>query len=204
MRLLFLRKFLHETYCSGVAFAMIMRMRKAALAAIGILAGLGTAPAWAAYQPVGPQTNVPVATVLAGGWSVCYTADFATPFGSNTATTLAGCTGDQIIVAAHLKGSDVYAVLAAAPKADALMDTGTGTQATHTVNGSEWYNSDNWAFGFAGAGDTVQLDSCDVTEGDDRFCVHTFTAVGGYRAGAQRDLNADTNWEKVVLTNVSQ
>ena len=170
---------------------------------LALLIGGVSAPAWAdgAYYPSGPQTNVPVATVLAGGWTVCYTATIGTPFGTDAATTLANCAGSQIILAGHQKGSDSYAVLAAAPKADALTDTGANTSNTHTVNDSQWYNSDLWAFGFAPQDGTVNLSSCDVSQGDDRLCVHTFSAVGGFRIGDNMNLNSDNTWEIVVLSS---
>lgn len=174
-----------------------------ALAAVAALAGPALiCPAQAGgYWPSGPQTDVPVSTVLNGGWSVCYTADIGTPFGTDAASTLANCTGSGIIVAGHRKGSDSYAVLAAAPKASALTDTGANTSNTHLVNGSQWYNSDLWAFGFAGPDDQVTLSSCDIGEGSDRLCVHTFSAVGGFRVGENMNLNSDTEWEIVVLSS---
>lgn len=169
---------------------------------VAALAALGGSPAHAGgYWPSGPQTNVPVATVLNGGWSVCYTADMGTPFGTDAATTLASCTGSQIMLAGHLKGSDSYAVLAAAGKADALTNTGANTSNTHVANGSQWYNSDMWAFGFAGEDDRVVLSSCDIAEGDDRMCLHTFSAVGGFRIGDNMELNDNSDWEVVVLTS---
>ena len=44
-------------------------------AAFGLAAALmsGAPTAWAqSYLPVGPQKNVPVATVTSGGWVECY------------------------------------------------------------------------------------------------------------------------------------
>jgi hypothetical protein len=185
----------HEVRC-----IMMASVRFPALLVV-LIGGLGM-PAWAApYYPTGPQLNVPVATVLAGGWTACYTASIGSPFGIDAAATLANCPGSQLLVAGHQRGSDTYAVLAAAPKADALTDTGANTSNTHTVNGSQWYNSDLWAFGFAPEDGAVTLSSCDITEGEDRLCVHTFSAVGGFRVGSAMNLNSDTNWEIVVYSS---
>lgn len=183
---------------------MILRAGLTALAALGLTLLCAMAPASATgYWPVGPQENVPVSTVTGGGWTVCYQADIGTPFGLDAATTLAPCTGSYLLMAGHLKGSSSYAVLAAAPKADALTDTGANTSNTHTVNGSEWYNSDSWAFGFAPGGSPVNLSSCDILSGDRRMCLHTFSAVGGFRIGTQQNLNSNTSWEVVVYTNTT-
>lgn len=172
------------------------------LVACGMMIAAGATPALASgYWPSGPQTDVPISTVLNGGWSVCHTSDIGAPFGLDAATTLAPCSGNLIMLAGHLKGSDSYAVLAAASKSAALTDTGYGTSNTHEVHGSQWYNSGSWAFGFAPQGETVDLSSCDVTEGEQRMCVHTFSAIGGFRVGNHLNLNTDTNWEVVVLTS---
>jgi hypothetical protein len=182
---------------------MMMFARLSVAVGLVALCGLSVAgPARAGgYAPVGPQENVPVQTVLNGGWQVCYSANIGAPFGLDAATTLAPCTGSQIMVAGRLKDSDTYAVLATAPKADALVDTGANTSNTHVVNGSQWYNSSLWAFGFAPADDQVVLSSCDMEAGDRRICVHTFSAVGGFRIGNNMNLNNDSNWELVVLTS---
>ncbi len=183
-----------------VRFPPLLAALLAALLAL-LLGGFGMPARAAPYYPTGPQQNVPVASVLAGGWTACYTGNIGAPFGTDTATTLANCAGSQLLVAGHLKGSDSYAVLAAAPKSDALTNTGANTSNTHTVNGSQWYNSDLWAFGFAPEDASVTLSSCDVTEGNDRLCVHTFSAIGGFRVGSAMNLNTDTSWEIVVFSS---
>lgn len=61
---------------------------RTAIAAAALAAA--SAPAAAVtYPPVGPQKDVPISTVTAGGWTLCYSALFGTPFGNSAATTLA-------------------------------------------------------------------------------------------------------------------
>ena len=83
--------------------------------------------------------------------------------------------------------------------------TGTSGSATTTCEGTDWYYNDNYSWGFAKAGDGVNIGSCDIaTNGCDncRLCWHTLHAgsiTGGYRCGSVKGLNADTNYERVIF-----
>ncbi|MCY7413452.1 MAG: hypothetical protein LH471_10530 [Salinibacterium sp.] len=99
----------------------------------------------------------------------------------------------------------VLTVLAAAPRADVLTDTGNDQTTTHNANGSEWYFNPNHSWGFALGGDTVTKASCDtsVTNADSRLCFHTGLDLAdhlsyGYRAGATDDLNDATDWTRYI------
>ena len=116
----------------------------------------------ATYTPVGPQTNVALSTVTGGGWTLCYSAAMAIPLGTSASAATAACGGDQIMLAARATGSDTLLALAWAQKEDALFNTGANTGVTHTANGSAWYNSDGWSWGFAPAGQGVEKYPCDV------------------------------------------
>lgn len=159
--------------------------------------------AQAAYIPVGPQNDVLVSTVTSDwGWTECYSTTYGTPLGNSAAGALSGCSGDYLMLAARRTGSDVFEVLAAALWDDVLTDTGAGNNGvTHTANGSEWYYAEEWSWGFAGLGDTVNKSSCDTNGGSerDRLCWHTIDWVGGWRAGSYTYLNSSTAWEKVIL-----
>lgn len=165
---------------------------------------LGYAPeAQAVVIPVGPQNDVAISTVTSTwGWTECYSETYATPLGNTYNDAIAGCGGDHLMLAAREVGSLNFDVLAAASSADVLLNVGSGSTASHDANGSQWYyapNSSSW--GFAGIGDTISRNSCDVAgSGErDRLCWHTEDSVGGYRSGNNRSLNNSTSFEKVIL-----
>lgn len=172
------------------------------------LAGCGfSAASNAAFIPVGPQTSVSTATVAGWGWSVCYTAGYDKS-GDSVAHILKGCPGSHLMLAAKLTNGNTYDVLAAADFADVTFDTGN-SNTPHIANGTEWYFSDNWSWGFAGLGDTLNRISCDtydawtlgVPEGD-RLCWHTNAGVmnGGWRSGVNTSIWG-SDWSKVILTD---
>ena len=73
------------------------------------------------------------------------------------------------MLATYANGSDDYAILSAAARADVLFDTGVqsangtaGIDTTHTANGAEWYYSPEWSWGFTDIGNIARLNSCDV------------------------------------------
>lgn len=165
-------------------------------------AALVAAPATAAtYLPVGPQLNVALGTVTSGGWTLCYSATMATIFGTSAATTLAGCSGDRLMLAGRETGSGTLLVLAQALKTDVLFNTGAGNNGiTHIANGTGWYNADNWSLGFAPAGEAVNKSECDTNAGLGRLCIHTLSFAGGYRINNIQGLNSSTAYEKLVFT----
>jgi hypothetical protein len=148
---------------------------------------LSSGMAQAAYMPVGVQTNVSTSQVAAWGWTTCYSDPGSNYSGSgNLATIAAGCTGKYMMLADYVTGSN-YGILAAAAKADVMLNTGDYNNVTHTANGSEWYYSPNWSWGFTELGNTVSRNSCDtnlagwngpVTVGS---CWHTYN--GGLSSG---------------------
>lgn len=180
-------------------------MRKKILTFAGTLAmALGFAgSANALVIPFGPQNDVLVATVTGvWGWTECYAETYATPLGNDETAALAGCAGDQLMLAARRTGSDIFEVLAAASRDAVLTNTGAaGNGVTTTSNGSEWYFAPLWSWGFAGLGDAVNKGQCDTAgPGErDRLCWHTFDFVGGWRAGSFTNLNDSTEWTKVIL-----
>jgi hypothetical protein len=187
-------------------------MRKLVVAlASGILFGV-VAPANASpvYAPVGPQVNVPISTVLAGGWSLCY----ASPYGSSgqsLSSILGGCSGDLLMMAggpnvgvndevpAAEAVNPMLSVLAWAPTADVTFPTGTGNTG-HDANGTTWYYDPNFSWGFAEQGGTLFRNSCDYGDGSLgntpdplRLCWHTGGGdiQGGWRVGTVNFLNGE-------------
>src|SRR5262249_9321568 len=110
----------------------------------------------------------------------------------NLDTIRAECSDALLLLAGGPTGSSTLTVLAAAPRADVLFDTGT-SNTPHDANGSGWYFNDSWSWGFAKQGDPIDRNTCDV-QGDPnpdlRLCLHT--GIGfledGYRAGAHYTL----------------
>ena len=167
----------------------------AAFAALSI-----TAPAAAAtYLPTGPQLNVALSTVTGGGWTLCYSASFGTIFGSSASAATANCSGSRLLLAARATGSETLLTLAQAAKVDALFNTGT-SDVTHFANGTEWYNGDNYSWGFAPGGESVSRSECDTNSGDGRICLHTLNFTGGYRINDIFGLNESSEYEKLVFS----
>jgi hypothetical protein len=93
-------------------------------------------------------------------------------------------------------------VLAAAPRADVIFDTGMTSNTPHDANGSGWYFNGDSSWGFAKQGDPIERDSCDIVadhddpsgpNGDLRLCWHTMSGAldGGFRAGTVDFLNSE-------------
>lgn len=174
-----------------------MKLFLVALAA----ATLATPALAATYLPFGPQTNVALSTVTSGGWTLCYSATMATPYGTSASAPLAACTGSRLMLAGRVTGSDTLLVLAQALKTDVLFDTGTGdSSTTHIANGTGFYSADNWSLGFAPAGESVFKHQCDTDGTDGRLCIHTLD-VGGYRINGIQGLNNSSGYEKLAFTS---
>jgi hypothetical protein len=169
------------------------------LAALALPAAASAAPS---YYPEGPQTTVARTTPTSGGWEVCYSGDYG-DFDQPMANILTACDGDYLMLAAGAAGDPNYSLLAAAPREDVTFDLGEQTSATHIANGSGWYFSANYSWGFVKAGDTVSRTSCDTDESgsnDLRLCWHTWSnsLQFGYRAGADQGLN-NGSYDRVIL-----
>lgn len=153
------------------------------------------------YLPTGPQTNVNIATVTGGGWTLCYSATMGTPFGSSAATTLAGCTGNRLLLAGRETGSNNLLALAQTTKVDALFDTGASNNGVfHTADGSDWFYADNYSWGFKPIGESFQKTECDFAPPViGSMCVHTLSFTGGYSINGITGLNGSGTYEKLVF-----
>lgn len=176
---------------------------KTVLSAIALAAAAAALPmmAQASVLPSGVQNNVSSGTVAGWGFTECFASPYGN-YGPVVSDILAGCSGDYLMLAARRVGSSEFEVLAAAATADVTFDTGSGNE-THAANGVEWYFSQDYSWGFAGAGDAVSRNSCDTNgqNESDRLCWHTGGGQmnGGWRAGTYTWLNGSTDWEKVLL-----
>ena len=134
------------------------------------------------------------------GWTQCY-LDTYDNTGLTAAGVLAACTKDNLLLACRPTGGSVLTVAAHAPRADVTFDTGTA-DTPHNANGVGWYFNDDYAWGFAPEGDAIDLNICDIssTDPESRLCWHTqqAPALGGWRCGADTNLNSSPSFERVV------
>lgn len=189
---------------------MLNSRTRRTLQVLGTTFGLGLAgiaSAQPAYLPVGPQTDVPVATVADGGWSQCYLDNYTDQLSADS--VLAACTEAHLMLACRTTGSATLSLLAQAPRADVLTPTGTGATSVHTANGSDWYFDNSGSsgdgggasWGFLRQGDVVNKDNCDTAgftepSGAFKLCWHfNPPTVGGYRCG---DDTSEDGIERIV------
>ena len=175
-----------------------------------VLALLFVAPALSqTYYPSGPQKDVALSTVTGGGWSICSQTLYSATLREYPGACPQAGSDDKVMLACRSTGSATIQLLAAAPASDVLTDTGNTSTATHNANGSEWYYdmvdvSGQYAMGFAKGGESISANSCDtLTSGanDERLCFHMYETldIGGYRCGADRDLNSSGAFERLYL-----
>lgn len=175
-----------------------MKTKLAALFAT--LAVAGAAHAAPTYLPTGAQLNVNINTVLNGGWTQCYVGTMAQPIGSSAQAVLSVCTGDYLMMAGRATGSDTLLSLAAALRAETIVNTGANTSNTHVANGANWYFAPEWSWGFTALNDAVNLNSCDYQNSSpNSVCLHTLDNVGGYRINDIVELNSSTAYQKIFF-----
>lgn len=170
-----------------------------------------TAQAQAQYLPVGPQTDVPVSTVVDGGWEECYRDIYSNDVIIDE--VLSECSGEQLMLACRELDSETLTLLAQGMRSDVLFDTGDDNEnVTHIANGVGWYFNDTGneedagdAWGFVRAGDSVSKNNCDTDDSganDERLCWHLQSDTGGYRCGVMEDLNngdrGSESYERIV------
>jgi hypothetical protein len=163
-------------------------------------------PARAAYYPSGPQTFVDQSQL--DGWVRCFSGPYNSTVSLDAALTFCS-QGDRLLLAGGPTFSSTLTVLAAAPRADVLFDTGTSND-PHNANGSGWYFSPSYSWGFAKQGDQIERDPCDTVATDvpgpnpaQRLCWPTSggSLSPGGRAGATFDIS-DASYSRYVYVAV--
>ncbi len=162
------------------------------------------------YSPCGPQVNVPLGLIESGGWQPCHQSPYGKPLSGKEVIECAG--SEHMMLACRQEGSDTIKLLAWAPTADVMSDTGIpgtapgkNTDVVTVSNGSSWYNGSAdgvGSIGFAKQGDPVQKLSCDNAEGGNqnmRQCWHLDMGIGGFRCGAVKNLNDNYQWERMIF-----
>lgn len=174
-------------------------MKKKLLAACVALSGLFAGSAHALFLPSGPQTGLSLSTITGGGWTQCYASTMSVFIGNSGENVLNACTGDYLMMAGRQTGSTSFLIAAAALRSDTIIDMGH-TSTTHTANGSEWWYSPRWSWGFTDLGDTVANNECNVDGSSPKsMCLHTVNGAGGYRINDISGLNVSVNYEKVFF-----
>ncbi|CAN5765422.1 hypothetical protein BH11PSE12_BH11PSE12_34010 [soil metagenome] len=166
---------------------------------------------FASIVPVGVQVNVSKSDVQnTWGWTECYNG--LGYDNTSIATILAGCQGSHLMMAGYAGNSANYSILAAAERTDVTFDTGVqsgSSDVSHTANGSQWYFSNNWSWGFSALGNAVQLNSCDINligayGNNTGMCWHTgggnLNPGWAYNAGNNFQ-SIDNNFHRVLLVS---
>ena len=150
----------------------------------------------------GIMTNLAVSDVVTGGFTQCFSDTYNIPFGNSASTTItATCTEPVLLVACMPVGSNTLTDAAMANSTDIFIQDPATTTASHVANGTQWYNSDAYSFGYAPLGATINRSSCDIgvpQDSDQRLCWHTSNSFGGFRCGSTQFLNNSTSWVRVV------
>lgn len=161
------------------------------------LFGVGAliAPA-ASHAFSGVATDLKVSALT--GWTQCYVDTYNNDMSASD--VLSACTKDHLMLACRPTGSDTLTLAAHAPRADVTFDTG-GENTPNVANGVGWYFNDNVSWGFAPEGEEIDLNICDIATSSPsgRLCWHTQPGLGGWRCGANTNLNSSPAWERVVF-----
>lgn len=173
-------------------------MKNKLLIACVALSGMFAGSANALFLPSGPQTGLSLSTITGGGWTQCYAATMSVTIGNSGENVLNACAGDYLMMAGRETGSSSFLIAAAALRSDTIINTGS-TSTTHTANGSEWWYSPNWSWGFTDFGDVVSNNECDLSASPKSMCLHTLSFTGGYRINDILGLNSSTGYEKVFF-----
>lgn len=158
-------------------------MFKKLFGGLAVALSLGAGSAHALFLPSGPQAGLSVATITGGGWTQCYAATMSVFIGNDAENVLNVCSGDYLMMAGRETGASTFLIAAAALRSDTIIDTGHNST-THVANGSNWWYSDDWSWGFTDINDTVNNDECDVSASPSSMCLHTLNGAGGYRITA--------------------
>jgi len=148
-----------------------------------------TPPTEEDYFPTGPQQGVNFRTVTNGGWELCFSQAYNSSMGPSQISQIMNsqCTKANLMMGCRVTNSNTIRLLAWAPRSCVFTtSTGSSGSATTTCQGTEWYFNNNYSWGFAKEGDSVQKSTCDyLTTGcnECRLCWHT-KYYKGYRCGS--------------------
>jgi hypothetical protein len=162
------------------------------------------------YYPSGQQVDVPISTIIGGGWKLCYSDQYRDS--ANITDVIAGCQGKYVLLAGGATGADSY-LLAAAGERSAVFGS-TAYDATTYNNGSYWYFNPGMSMGFA-PNSTIDQNEADIrdssldghsdgsTTGAYRLSWHMYSGDldPGWRIGLIDDLNSSSNYVRAIYVS---
>ena len=157
----------------------------------------GSCPTGCLTEWSGIRNNVDIATLE--GWSQCHVSNMYSTV--SAAGVLTSCDGDQLLVACRPSGSGTLRVAAHADR-DTMVGTDDGrvSSAGRLINGTRWYYSTTWSWGFFPDGESVNRNSCDVvnTGNNDRLCFHSSSGnlTPGWRCGSTQSVGG---YERIIF-----
>jgi hypothetical protein len=165
----------------------------------------GTCQAGGGLTFSGVQSNVPDASILQGGFTLCYKDTYGNYLDNGAIEN--NCNKGVLLVACRPSGSSVNTIAAMGLRSDVLYPVPmpinydlAQLSITHLHNNVQWYYTQNWSMGFAPEGVVVARFSCDVGDWyfnngnpEGRLCWHW--GGSGYRCSTSI---LDTSYERVV------
>lgn len=152
------------------------------------------------YYPSGPQQNVSIGTLEAGGWSLCWSGGYGET--DSLDNIYAACTGESILYAAGATNSDTYMLVAAGPRSTIFSETGHNE--TIEANGTYWYLNPTQSMGFSPVS-TISQSSADVSDTSNVLKMSWHTGYcganmicGGWRVGSVIGLNGDNGYTRAI------
>jgi hypothetical protein len=142
------------------------------------------------YYPSGVQKQV---SADLNGWRLCYTSPYGDYLTAEDMVDIGElCSGSYMMLACANDGAEGTFYNLAAGETSAILAEGTSNS-----NGVEWYRTTG-AWGFADEDAALNLNSCDILDGDTRTCWHVSSDFGGYRCGDVTSLNENYSWQRYV------
>ena len=107
---------------------------------------------------------------------------------------------EWVFVGAREAGSTAVSLGAFGRREEVLRPTAQNKP--HKHNDVWWYRTDNYSFGFAPSPDISQYRADSLYPRDDRRLSWHLQGDGGWRAGANCDLNSETPWRKLIFYGI--
>jgi hypothetical protein len=169
----------------------------------------GIQSSYADYYPSGIQQDVPEQTLIDNGWTLFYEATYSTA-NSSTGSEFRP-SGSFVIVTGKSVGSNMLNTVAAAPTIDVF--TETVVDAPQLINGTYWYYTPDWSFGYSPTNVVLQasadITGCDGEEENANACASDpsrlswhLSGEGGFRLGNAGWINSDVAGGNLYLKQV--
>ena len=132
---------------------------------------------------------------------MCYSDGYNADFPSSTINWIRNsqCTKAKLMLGCRRRSSNTIQTLAWASRECVFTDTGRTQRGVTSCEGTNWYFSYSYSWGFVKQGDGVYRNSCDTDRSgcnDCRMCWHT--PGDGYRCGADRG-HSYSAFEKIIF-----